>query len=141
MRGKTRRKYHTITDIVAIVYCEQKAVFDAECGDTRPLEVRAKALAGTFEHLRFQAEGHTRAVIDRRCFIATAIYGPDAAETNFLRAWRDRVLMPSKHGRALVRAYYATSPRLLPILSRSRLAAGAVRVVLDRVLRWLGMSR
>ena len=73
------KKYHTITDIVGTVYCEQKVVFDRERGDARPLEVRAKAAAGTFEHLRFQVEGQTRAAIDRRCFIATAIYGPDAA--------------------------------------------------------------
>ena len=55
------KKYHTITDIVGTVYCEQKVVFDRERGDARPLEVRAKAAAGTFEHLRFQVEGQTRA--------------------------------------------------------------------------------
>ena len=101
------KKYHTITDIVGTVYCEQKVVFDRERGDARPLEVRAKAAAGTFEHLRFQVEGQTRAAIDRRCFIATAIYGPDAAETNFLRAWRDRVLMPAMVGRL-----FAQDPQL-----------------------------
>jgi len=136
------KKYHTITDIVGTVYCEQKVVFDRERGgDARPLEVRAKAAAGTFEHLRFQIEGQTRAAIDRRCFIATAIYGPDAAETNFLRAWRDRVLMPTTTGRLFVRAYHAVSPSLVLLLCRSRWAATAMRAGLNALLRLLGMPR
>lgn len=139
MRSAT--KYHTITDIVGTVYCEQKVVFDRERGDARPLEVRAKAAAGTFEHLRFQVEGQTRAALDRRCFIATAIYGPDAPETNFLRAWRDRVLLPTTAGRLFVRAYYATSPALVPLLSRSRGAAKTVRAALNALLAMLGMPR
>lgn len=138
---KRATKYHTITDIVGTVYCEQKVVFDRERGDARPLEVRAKAAAGTFEHLRFQMEGQTRAAMDRRCFIATAIYGPDAPETNFLRAWRDRVLMPAMAGRLFVRAYYAVSPALVPLLCRSRGAAKAMRAGLNALLRLLGMPR
>lgn len=138
---KRAKKYHTITDIVETVYCEQKVLFDRERGDARPLDVRAKAAAGTFEHLRFQVEGQTRAAIDRRCFIATAIYGADAPETNFLRAWRDRVLMPATAGRLFVRTYYATSPALVPLLCRSRGAATAVRAALNALLAVLGMPR
>jgi len=134
-------KYHTITDIVGTVYCEQKVLLDRERGDVRPLSVRTKAAGGTFEHLRFQMEGQARAAVDRRCFIATAIYGPDAPETNFLRAWRDRVLMPARAGRFLVRAYYATSPRLLPMIAHSARAAGAIRAVLNALLAILGMPR
>lgn len=135
------KKYHTITDIVGTVYCEQKVLFDRARGDARPLPVRAKAAGGTFEHLRFQVEGRTRAAMDRRCFIATVIYGPDAAETNFLRAWRDRVLLPSLAGRAFVRCYYALSPWLVPVLARSSRASAAARVVLDWLLRRLGMPK
>lgn len=138
---KRLKTYHAITDIVGTVYCEQKVVFDRERGDARPLKVRAKAAAGTFEHLRFQVEGQTRAALDRRCFIATAIYGPDAPETNFLRAWRDRVLMSTTAGRLFVRAYYAVSPSLVPMLSRSRRGAAAVRAALNALLAMLGMSR
>lgn len=135
------KKYHTITDIVGAVYCEQKVVFDRERGDARPLAVRAKATAGTFEHLRFQVEGQTRAAMDQRCFIATAIYGPDAPETNFLRAWRDRVLMPAMAGRLFVRAYYAVSPSLVPMLCGNRGVAKVVRVVLNAMLSVLRIPR
>lgn len=81
-----KRKYHSITDIVATVYCEQKTVFDRTRGDARPLSVRAKAVAGTLDHVRFQVEGRTRQAIDQRCFIASHVFGPDAQETNWLRA-------------------------------------------------------
>ncbi|WP_226383028.1 CFI-box-CTERM domain-containing protein [Burkholderia savannae] len=135
------RKYHTITRIVDTVYCEQKATFDRQYGDARPLSVRAKAAAGTFEHIRFQVEGQTRAAVDRRCFIATAVYGEHARETNFLRSWRDRVLLSSLVGRLLTRCYYAMSPCVARALERSPRAARVVRVGLDRVVALMGMPR
>lgn len=71
------------------------------------------------------------------CFIATAVYGRDAPETNALRAWRDRALMPSLPGRTLVRCYYQLSPRFLPLLQRSERFAAIVRAALDRLVHWI----
>lgn len=130
---------HTISDIVATVYCEQKTVFDRERGRIESRDVRAKREDGIAQHKRFENEGRRSAGQDRRCFIATAVYGPDAAETDFLRAWRDRALMPSMTGRAAVRIYYSVSPLLLPVLERHARLARAVRVMLDRLVRFLGM--
>jgi hypothetical protein len=134
------RKYHTITAIVATVYCEQKAVYDQELGDARPLSIRAKAFGGTIEHLRFQAEGQTRQAIDKRCFIASQIYGIDAEETGWLRAWRDRFLVPRRVGRIAVAAYYRVGPMLIPALAGSRLLTHLVRAGLDRVVRLIGRT-
>lgn len=133
-----RRRYHSISNIVATVYCEQQAVYDRERGEARSLDVHMKAAAGTFEHKRFELEGKTLAAVDRRCFIASAIYGGDAPQTNDFRAWRDRVLMRSRIGRSCVRIYYCVSPHLLPILSRSTTAAAIVRRVLDIILARIG---
>jgi len=133
-----RRQYHSISNIVATVYCERQAVLDRERGELRTIDVRVKAAAGTFEHKRFELEGKALAAVDRRCFIATAIYGGDAAQTNQFRAWRDRVLMQSCIGRTWVRIYYVVSPRLLPLLSRSPSVAALVRRVLDVILRRIG---
>lgn len=135
------RKYHSITDIVATVYCEQKLVFDRTHGRATPLSVRAKAAAGTFEHLRFQAEGQTRAAFDKRCFIATQVYGGDARETQFLRAWRDQVLLRCPAGRLLAMIYYQVSPWLIPVLRRVPLLERLVRRGLDTLLRRLGLPR
>lgn len=133
-----RRRYHSISNIVATVYCEQQAIFDRERGEARTMDVRMKAAAGTFEHKRFELEGRTRAAVDRRCFIASSIYGIDAPETNDFRAWRDRVLMRSHLGRAFVSIYYFISPRLVPMLERSVIATAVVRRALNCLLVRIG---
>lgn len=134
-------KYHSITDIVASVYCEQKLLFDREHGDARPVTVRAKAVHGTADHLRFELEGNVKQAVDRRCFISSAVFGGDAAETEFLRLWRDRFLVPSLPGRLAIQAYYAISPALSNIVVRSRYLKAAVRNALLLLLLLLGFRR
>lgn len=151
----TSRRY-TVSDIVATVYCEQKVVFDRQYGKARPAHVARKAVSGTFEHLRFEVEGYSRNPVrllaklasggpasrrratDSRCFVATQVYGPTAAHTDFLRAWRDRVLMTSFAGRAAVAAYYALSPMVAAALRRSPFLQSVARRSLDAILRRLG---
>lgn len=153
-------KRHTVSDIVAAVYCEQKLVFDKRHGKARSADIERKAAAGTFEHLRFQWEGYTRnpgrllaklgqerpgwrpqPKPDSRCFIASQVYGPLGAETDALRAWRDRALMPSRAGRAFVALYYAVSPALVWLLKRSPRLTSAVRRALDGVVKRVGGAR
>jgi hypothetical protein len=133
-------KYHTISEIVAAVYCEQKVVFDREHGDATPLTVRRKALHGTFEHQRFALEGRTRAVIDKRCFIATSIYGIDAPQTNLLRTWRDSVLIKSRAGRLFVFCYYRLSPFVVPMIDRSAWLKKLTRSCLNLIISRLGQK-
>ena len=128
-------RHHTITEIVDTVYCEQKAVFDKTIGDARPADVLKKARQGTFEHLRFEVEGRTQAAIDKRCFIASRVFGVDAPETVFLRAWRDAVLLRSTAGRAFVRAYYAVSPGVVGLLDTLPVLARFARALLVLLVR------
>lgn len=65
------------------------------------------------------------------CFIATAVYGADATETNALRVWRDKRLLPTMTGRALVSCYYVVSPYVAKFLKRNKQSAAIVRMVLD----------
>jgi hypothetical protein len=65
------------------------------------------------------------------CFIATAIYGADAPETNALRVWRDKRLLPTMTGRALVSCYYVVSPCVAKFLKRNKQSAAIVRTALD----------
>ncbi len=134
------KDHHTISEIVATVYCERKTVYDRRFGDARPLHVRSKAVRGTIDHLGFELESRAAMAIDRRCFIASQVYGGNAPQTDFLRAWRDDVLLQRRGGRALVSFYYATSPFVVRAVDRFPALAHLIRKTLDRVLRLLGWS-
>lgn len=69
------------------------------------------------------------------CFIATAVYGGDAHETNALRAWRDRCLIPNFLGRAVVVSYYRISPSIVPILEHHSWVRRIVKAALDKFVR------
>ena len=63
------------------------------------------------------------------CFVATAAFGDyNAPEVVFLRAYRDESLSQSTFGRTLTQAYYAFSPPLAAVISKS----GLLRVIVRR---------
>lgn len=74
---------------------------------------------------------------DRRCFVASAVYGLDDPRTEELRRFRDTQLQPSKFGRAAVRLYYRLSPALVLVLDwcpvLRRLARAALDLVRSRI--------
>lgn len=74
-----------------------------------------------------------RPASDRRCFVASAVYGLDDPRTEELRRFRDARLLPSAVGRQAVRAYYLTSPLLVLVLDRLPLLAGPVHRILDLI--------
>jgi tetratricopeptide (TPR) repeat protein len=75
-------------------------------------ELRAKA-----EALRDSVSASSPLGRDKRCFIATAALGADAAEVECLRAWRDDVLYPTRSGRAAISAYYRVSPPIARVIA------------------------
>ena len=62
--------------------------------------------------------------LSSKCFIATAVFGPDSPEVMVLRDWRDARLAGSTSGRLLIRLYGLAGPplaeltRSLPFLRR-----------------------
>lgn len=146
---------HTVTDIVAAVYCEQKVVFDHRLGKKVMPSVARAARRGSAEHARFEREGLllaperilARAVTprtahmqqgDRRCYIATQVYGADAIETQTLRQWRDSALLTHWPGRLLVSLYYRLSPAAARLLPPGTARAQLARRLLDRIVRRVG---
>lgn len=113
----------TISQVVTSVYCEQKAVHDATFGTQRDpndvsqsmLHIRAEH--GTRLHRSFESDGRvlvaTGGRTDKRCFVASSLFGYEASETQWLRAWRDRVLKPLRLGRVVANLYYRLSPYLI----------------------------
>jgi len=84
--------------------------------------------------------GVEQRVTDKRCFIATAVYGTDAWQTNALRRWRDTVLLPSASGRLLTRIYYRLSPCLAGWLVAHPMFSRPVRHLLDAWIRHLRLD-
>lgn len=146
MKRRTIR-YHSISDIVAAVYCEQKLAFDRELGDASPEQVRMRAKEGIIEHRRFEREGQIRVLleksgnaIDKRCFVASCLYGIDSPETVLLRKWRDDKLLQSGTGRWLVRSYYRISPRLVTLIDRHGWLEKSIHLLLDWIVRLIRKS-
>jgi hypothetical protein len=76
------------------------------------------------------------------CFVATAAYGTDTAEEiNFLRKFRDVVLLPSGLGAELVSLYYETSPPIAEAISQHCFLRRAVKVgFIDPIVAILNWS-
>ena len=68
------------------------------------------------------------------CFIATAVYGSAAWQTNVLREWRDTCLAPYAIGRLFISAYYKVSPLLTPAIRRNVRLKRFFKSALDKIV-------
>lgn len=127
------------TELAKLGLCELRLHLDATRGQGIETQAIAQRKArGNVVHARAleaarQHPGH----VDRRCFIATAVYGPDAPETVALRAWRDATLRTHGLGRAFIRGYYALSPAVARWIETRPWAVARVRGLLDVLVRYL----
>jgi hypothetical protein len=75
------------------------------------------------------------------CFIATAAFGSVLApEVQVLREVRDTYLLPYGLGRKAVQTYYALSPPLADVISRSDALRGIVRFILVPLVGWAALA-
>lgn len=91
--------------------CETQVQLNARHGKKRAASAEVYTRRGDAEHarrhkqvMRVHAKAR-RASADSRCFIATAVYGESAWETEQLRLWRDRCLRSSVLGRLFIALY------------------------------------
>lgn len=64
------------------------------------------------------------------CFVATAVFGPEAPELAVFRAFRDNCLERRDYGRRLIQIYYFIGPALVRLIRAFRLKAPARRCLL-----------
>jgi hypothetical protein len=78
---------------------------------------------------------------DLNCFVATAVYqtafGP---ELTMLRSFRDRVLLPTEGGKALVQAYYGYGPKMAVWVEKHPETRAILRPIIDRLAKVLGVT-
>lgn len=108
-------------------YLEHKAK-----GATVSASAQKARARGDEEHDKFNAEIKTQSA-DRRCFIASHLYGANDPRTEALRQFRDTRLMPHWFGRVFVRIYYALSPVVVQACERS----SKLDSVAWKVVTWL----
>ena len=75
--------------------------------------------------------------VDKRCFIATHLYGPDHPYTEQLRRFRDRALMLRPWGRVFIAGYYRLSPTLVVCCQHLPLLDRCCRFAVDTVVKQL----
>ena len=141
------RRRVTASDLAEMGFCEQKCRLKVELGPVDTDRSRAAKRDGTLEHQRFHdavTRNHDRVVdglgggrdsTDRRCFIASAVYGPFDPRTDELRSFRDRVLLVRPAGRILVAIYYACSPAIAVHLQTAPRLTRFTRRILDLIRR------
>jgi len=133
------------SDLAELGFCEMKVLLKARHGDQTTPEAAEARRGGLEEHERFHQQvtkEHNRTVdavrgaeTDKRCFIATAVYGGTDPRTQQLRSYRDSSLNATWWGRALVQMYYAVSPHIVPILLWSPMLRRSVAAALDHLRR------
>ena len=126
------------SSLAEVGVCERRVYLKAKFGERTNRDRQARLDRGTDLHDKAfsQSRPDQPSASDRRCFIATAVYGPCAPETDALRKYRDRALLTSKGGRTLVAVYYKVSPMIASMCDRSPVLRRTLRKVLDQVVVW-----
>lgn len=129
-RRYARRDEVSATELAEMGFCEKRVQLAHLYGDQATPEQRKAKARGLAAHEQYLAEGRASAR-DRRCFVASCVYGPTAPETQLLRVYRDEVLLRRRWGRCLVVIYYRIGPLACHVLERSPVAAEVMRKVLN----------
>jgi hypothetical protein len=120
------------TELAKMGKCDRQVYLDHHHGEDTSLTA-TYIKRGNQEHEQFNRQLSGK---DKRCFIATAVFGIDAIETNILRQFRDEHLMPYSPGRIFTSLYYRTSPYVVILIEKYPVLMIPIRAV----LRWFTRS-
>lgn len=108
------------------------------------VRVHSAATGSSLEDSAYAVEtieqAYQRPEYDKRCFIATACYGPGSPEVLFLREFRDSSLRPRRAGRMFIKAYYRLSPPLAGLIDKSPRLRALARALIAPALPALGYN-
>ena len=124
----------TVTELAQMGMCEKQILFDEEFGKKRSHHVQQRAREGKHAHKQYEQQLSGR-VQDKRCFIATCIFGIDARETQILRAFRDQTLLTTRPGKVFVTFYYAVSPQVVKFIEKAPVLKRPIGPVLKGVVK------
>lgn len=125
-------------DLAEMGFCEKRVLLAHLHGQRLTLEQRRSVERGRQAHERYYREGVAAASAtgsDRRCFVATRLYGEAAWQTEALRRYRDEVLSRRGWSRYIVVAYYAIAPVVCRLLSWLPCLRSPARVLVGMAVR------
>jgi len=148
MKGSPRQRSVPIraSDLAKMTVCEQKLVYEKRYGERLTRTQARRIHGGNQGHMLYLRQafllnpGVRSSEAKPWCFVASAVFGEAAAETEVLRALRDSVLRRYALGRAFMRLYYRLSPALAIYLSARPRAQELMRHALKpavAIVRWL----
>ena len=129
MSNSGRLKWVSASDVGRASYCPH--YLELRERGTKPSQESTEARAkGEISH-----EALNRQADDRRCFVATHLYGIDHPNTCLLRKYRDQQLASHTTGKTLIRVYYAISPHLVVTARKLPLLSKCMRYFVDWRIR------
>lgn len=134
-----RRGEVSAKDLAEMGFCEKRVLLAQLYGDRASPAQRAAMIRGRDLHVQYYREGQASAT-DRRCFVATFLFGESAPETHALRRYRDVVMLRRPWGRCFVHCYYSIGPTACWILDRSALLRRFTRRVLADLSQRCGQA-
>jgi hypothetical protein len=138
--NRFRKRTLWASELADAQVCEQRMVLETQYGKRTSRARQARMEEGTRAHqalLRQSMCLNPQSDSSRRpspCFIATAVFGEVAPETEQFRAFRDRHLCNSTAGLLFIQFYYWISPTIAAWLARSRGSRHIAKLVLLGVL-------
>ena len=131
-----------VTTVAEVMTCQRRVYLRPRHKEAVSLQMRTNRDRGIAIHKEAERLGdraYKATGTDKRCFIATTLFGAEAHETNVLRDYRDRVLRRNAGGRTLVSIYYKVSPSIADLLDSNevirKFAAALVRSIVRAIER------
>lgn len=128
MGNSTKSKWVSASDVGRAAYCPHYLELKKQGAKPSKQAIAARA-QGEVSHdaLNRQAE-------DKRCFIASHLYGIDDARTNILRNYRDEKLANKYLGELFIQTYYVLSPALVSISRRIPFLDRILKQIVDHIV-------
>ena len=128
MGNSTKSKWVSASDVGRAAYCPHYLELKKRGAKPSKQAIAARA-QGEVSHdaLKRQAE-------DKRCFIASHLYGIDGARKNLLRNYRDEKLANKYLGDVFIQTYYVLSPVLVFISRRLPFLDKILKKIVDHIV-------
>lgn len=130
-RQKKRSEWISASDVGRSEFCPNSVALKY-AGSKPSKRAIAAQNRGNLKHEQFNRQISK----DKRCYVASYLYGLDDQRTETLRHFRDSRLQSSTAGRILIAAYYRMSPLVIEISKRCSWLDQVLRLIVDRLVRW-----